>query len=42
LMAIYGPPFPNYRGGPLQRGRLKGTQDTKYLVFIWSAPLLSS
>jgi hypothetical protein len=23
-MAIYGPPFPNYRGGPLQRGRLKG------------------
>jgi len=21
-MAIYGPPFPNYRGGPLQRGRL--------------------
>jgi hypothetical protein len=22
LMAIYGPPFPNYRGGPLQRGRL--------------------
>ncbi|MCK8464452.1 recombinase family protein [Aliiroseovarius sp. S1339] len=21
-MAIYGPPFPNYRDGPLQRGRL--------------------
>jgi hypothetical protein len=27
LMAIYGPPFPNYRGGTLQRGRLK-TPDT--------------
>jgi hypothetical protein len=23
LIAIYGPPFPNYRGGPLQRGRLR-------------------
>jgi hypothetical protein len=23
VMAIYGPPVPNYRGGPLYRGKLK-------------------
>jgi len=31
LMAIYGPPFPNYRGGPLQRGRL--TSEVYTLTF---------
>nr|WP_275450612.1 transposase [Octadecabacter antarcticus] len=30
-MAICGPPFPNYRGGPLQRGRL-----TVLGVWLWN------
>jgi hypothetical protein len=32
LMAIYGPPFPNYRGGTLQRGRLIVRERTGVLM----------